>query len=206
MITAAVTLLVILTVVVVWQAHNTAQETPVQTEDAATEPEVATPNELQGIQAGTYYLEVTDNDGAVLAATGNENDDYTTVRIASQGSDAPTEQITLAVVDEETCTLTFANGLALDGGDPSAPAGQHLYATQPSDSDSQRWILERNDNGSYTIVNKATGYAIEASDIYVSSYVVTDTVDQTDYYQRFTFVATTAAKTSMTAQGGGTSA
>ncbi len=151
------------------------------------------PTQIAGLAAGTYYLEVTDNDGAVLAANGHQDSDYTTVLVARLGTDASTEQLTLAVNDDETCTLSFANGLVLDCGDATAPAGQALYASAASGSDTQRWQLRQNSDGSYLVVNKATGNAIEASDVSAGSSVATDAIDSSDLYQRITFVPASSA-------------
>jgi type II secretory pathway pseudopilin PulG len=168
-----------------------AAESQAQQEQAATTQE---PTQLAGLAAGTYYLEVTDNDGSVLAANGHQDSDYTTVLIASLGTDAATEQVTLAVNDDETCTLSFADGLVLDCGDATAPAGQPLYASAASGSDTQRWELRQNDDGSYLVVNKATGNAIEASDVSAGSSVATDAIDSSDLYQRITFVPAASAQ------------
>lgn len=168
-----------------------AAESQAQQEQAATTQE---PTQLAGLAAGTYYLEVTDNDGSVLAANGHQDSDYTTVLIASLGTDAATEQVTLTVNDDETCTLAFADGLVLDCGDATAPAGQPLYASAASGSDTQRWELRQNGDGSYLVVNKATGNAIEASDVSAGSSVATDAIDSSDLYQRITFVPTASAQ------------
>ena len=166
-----------------------ASESQAQQGQAAAEA----PTQIAGLAAGTYYLEVTDNDGAVLAANGHQDSDYTTVLVARLGTDASTEQLTLAVNDDETCTLSFANGLVLDCGDATAPAGQALYASAASDSDTQRWQLRQNSDGSYLVVNKATGNAIEASDVSAGSSVATDAIDSSDLYQRITFVPASSA-------------
>lgn len=165
-----------------------ASESQEQQDQAA-----AAPTQIAGLAAGTYYLEVTDNDGAVLAANGHQDSDYTTVLVARLGTDASTEQLTLAVNDDETCTLSFANGLVLDCGDATAPAGQALYASAASGSDTQRWQLRQNSDGSYLVVNKATGNAIEASDVSAGSSVATDAIDSSDLYQRITFVPASSA-------------
>ena len=165
-----------------------ASESQAQQDQAA-----AAPTQIAGLAAGTYYLEVTDNDGAVLAANGHQDSDYTTVLVARLGTDASTEQLTLAVNDDETCTLSFANGLVLDCGDATAPAGQALYASAASGSDTQRWQLRQNSDGSYLVVNKATGNAIEASDVSAGSSVATDAIDSGDLYQRITFVPASSA-------------
>ena len=166
-----------------------ASESQAQQGQAAAEA----PTQIAGLAAGTYYLEVTDNDGAVLAANGHQDSDYTTVLVARLGTDASTEQLTLAVNDDETCTLSFANGLVLDCGDATAPAGQALYASVASGSDTQRWQLRQNSDGSYLVVNKATGNAIEASDVSAGSSVATDAIDSGDLYQRITFVPASSA-------------
>ncbi|MEE6146454.1 RICIN domain-containing protein [Olsenella sp. YH-ols2223] len=166
-----------------------ASESQTQQGQAAAEA----PTQIAGLAAGTYYLEVTDNDGAVLAANGHQDSDYTTVLVARLGTDAFTEQLTLAVNDDETCTLSFANGLVLDCGDATAPAGQALYASAASGSDTQRWQLRQNSDGSYLVVNKATGNAIEASDVSAGSSVATDAIDSSDLYQRITFVPASSA-------------
>lgn len=166
-----------------------ASESQEQQGQAAAEA----PTQIAGLAAGTYYLEVTDNDGAVLAANGHQDSDYTTVLIARLGTDASTEQLTLVVNDDETCTLSFANGLVLDCGDATAPAGQSLYASAASGSDTQRWQLRQNSDGSYLVVNKATGNAIEASDVSAGSSVATDAIDSSDLYQRITFVPVSSA-------------
>lgn len=168
-----------------------AAESQAQQEQAATTQE---PTQLAGLAAGTYYLEVTDNDGSVLAANGHQDSDYTTVLIASLGIDAATEQVTLTVNDDATCTLSFADGLVLDCGDATAPAGQPLYASAASGSDTQRWELRQNGDGSYLVVNKATGNAIEASDVSAGSSVATDAIDSSDLYQRITFVPAASAQ------------
>ncbi len=166
-----------------------ASESQAQQGQAAAEA----PTQIAGLAAGTYYLEVTDNDGAVLAANGHQDSDYTTVLVARLGTDASTEQLTLAVNDDETCTLSFANGLVLDCGDATAPAGQALYASAASGSDTQRWQLRQNSDGSYLVVNKSTGNAIEASDVSAGSSVATDAIDSGDLYQRITFVPASSA-------------
>lgn len=166
-----------------------ASESQAQQGQAAAEA----PTQIAGLAAGTYYLEVNDNDGAVLAANGHQDSDYTTVLVARLGTDASTEQLTLAINDDETCTLSFANGLVLDCGDATAPAGQALYASAASGSDTQRWQLRQNSDGSYLVVNKATGNAIEASDVSAGSSVATDAIDSSDLYQRITFVPASSA-------------
>lgn len=188
---------------------NTATEESIATEPAQdTAQEETLPTDLDGVQEGTYYVELAgvQSSNLVLSATGDEDAGaYIVMQLGTMGYGASKQRLKLTIVDSDSCTLTTEGGLYLDCGDPTASAGLRLYANEANDSDGQKWEIQ-SASGGYRIVSKATGRAIEASSNELGAELVTDEVDESNASQVFRFVETSSDSSTSTSDAGTSSA
>lgn len=169
--------------------QQAALEAQQQAEQQAQEQ--AKPTEIAGLSEGTYYIEPYDTESGVLAfdVSGVGDDAYTTV-VVTELTQTTEQQIQLTVSDDgQSCTLTNGD-LYLDAGDVTAGSGRSLFANKSDGGDTQRWQLQRNSDGTYSIVSLAdSNLAIAVESAYDGAGVTVQDADSTDSSQHFRIVA-----------------